>query len=90
MLHNASLRQNARANQIQFKPLKKEVEEWFKHRDIPIQTDIWIYPNYPNGWEAVVGAWDRVWIFESYKGRFSIKDVQHMQGFKPNGTLIRS
>ena len=89
-MQKTSLRKNARANQVQFKPLIKVVEKWFKHRDIPMQTDVWIYPNYPNGWEAVVGAWDRVWIFECYKGSFSIIDVQHMQGFKPNGTLIRS
>lgn len=80
---------NARANQLQYRRPRQEVRKWFQTRDILIATDIWIYDNC-NGWEAIVGAWDRIWILKSKDGVIWIKDIQHVQGFKPNGTIIVS
>lgn len=82
--------QNARADQLKYKKPRHKVRKWFKARDIPIATEIWIQPEYPNGWEAIVGAWDRIWILKSKDGVIWVKDIQPVQGFKPNGTLIVS
>jgi len=86
-MQQRTLRQQARANQLQFRSQIQAVEMWFESRDIPISTDVWIYPDYPDGYHAVCGAWDRVWIFEFYRGWLQIYDVQKVQGFNPNGTL---
>ena len=83
-------RRNARAEQLRHRQPRFEVRKWFKSRNIPITTEIWIYPEYPNGWEAILGAWDRIWILKCDRGTISIKDIQHVQGFNPNGTLIIS
>jgi hypothetical protein len=81
---------NARANQLQYyRGPRHEVQKWFKSRDISIATDIWILDDY-NGWEAIVGAWDRIWILKSKNGVIWIKDIQPVQGFKPNGMMIIS
>ncbi len=84
------VRKNASVDQLRYKKLRYEVRVWFKARNIPIATEIWILPEYPNGWEAVLGAWDRIWILKSKDGVIWVKDIQHVQGFKPNGTLIIS
>jgi hypothetical protein len=84
------VRKNARIEQLRYKQPRYEVRKWFKARNIPIVTEIWIYPEYPNGWEAILGAWNRIWILKSDRGMIHIKDIQHVQGFKPNGTLIIS
>lgn len=80
-------RTKALANQMQYLKPQFEVRKWFKKRGIPIATDIWVYPLYPGGWEAVLGAWDRVWIMKCDRGAIYVKDIQHVQGFNPNGTL---
>lgn len=85
-----NLRKKALADQLKYRKPKKAVEEWFAARDIPIATEIWITPLYPNGWEAVLGAWERVWIMRNDRGDIYIKDIQHVVGFNPNGTLIVS
>jgi hypothetical protein len=84
------IRGNGKTEQLRYKKPRYEVRVWFKARDIPITTEIWIYPEYPDGWEAILGAWDRVWILKSDRGVISVKDIQHVQGFNPNGTLIVS
>jgi len=84
------VRKNARVNQLQYKKPRYEVQKWFKSRNIPIATEIWIQPEYPNGWEAILGAWDRIWILKCDRGTIYVKDIQHVQGFRPNGTLIIS
>lgn len=81
---------NARANQLQYKKPQQEVRDWFEIRDIPIATEIWIQELYPYGWEAILGAWDRIWILKSKDGVIWVKDIQCVQGFRPNGTLIIS
>lgn len=62
------------------------MRKWFSDRDIELATDIWITPFFPSGWEAVVGAWDRVWILEGRNNLVWIKDIQHMQGFTKAGS----
>lgn len=89
------IRQTAIANQLPYKGARKKIEAWFNIRKIPIDTEIWVYNNYPYGYEAVVGAWERVWIFKYFctninGGYLSIKDIQPVQGFLPNGALIVS
>jgi hypothetical protein len=85
------IRRNARIDQLKYKKPRYEVQKWFKARNILIATEIWIYPEPPNGWEAIIGAWDRIWILKSdCGGTIRIKDIQHVQGFRPNGTLIIS
>jgi len=84
------IRKKALANQIQYKKPEVEVRTWFYKRNIPIATEIWIYPLYPNGWEAILGAWDRVWILKCDRGVIWVKDIQAVQGFNENGTLIVS
>lgn len=84
------VRKNALANQLQYKRPQADVRKWFKARDIPIATEIWIYPLYPSGWEAILGAWDRVWILRNDRGAIYVKDIQPVQGFHKNGTLIVS
>lgn len=67
------------------------VEEWLYERHIDQQSDIWVYPEYPNKWIAVVIAWDRVWIF-AYDAlvnrQMYILDIQPIRGFKLNGSII--
>ena len=84
------VRKNARVNQLQYEKPRHEVRKWFEARDIPIATEIWIYPEYSSNWEAILGAWDRTWILKCDRGTIYIKDIQHVQGFKPNGALIIS
>lgn len=88
------IRRRAKARQLKFRKYKKYVETWFKIRDIPLQSDIWIYPDYPFAMEAVVCAFDRVWIMRSYYPHRThdlfVKDVQHVKGFRLNGTIIFS
>lgn len=81
---------NAQADRMQYKVPQFQVRKWFHQRKILIATDIWIYPDYPDGWEAILGAWDRVWILKSIKGVIWVKDIQPNRGFNPNGTLIVS
>ncbi len=83
------IRANGKTDLLQYKKPQFEVRKWFKARDIPIATEIWIYPEH-NGWEAILGAWDRIWILKCDRGTIYVKDIQHVQGFKPNGTLIIS
>ncbi len=84
------VRKNGRIEQLRHRQPRNIVRKWFKSRNIPIVTEIWIYPEYPHGWEAILGAWDRIWILKYDRGTIHIKDIQHVQGFKPNGTLIIS
>lgn len=81
---------NAQINQAQYKHPRKVIRQWFEERDIHIATDIWIHPRYPYGWEAILGAWDRVWVLRVQQNKVNIVDIQHVQGFKPNGALIVS
>lgn len=83
-------RKNALVNQMQFRKPQAQVRKWFEERDIPIVSEIWIYPIYPFGWDAVLAAWDRVWILNCDRGKIVVKDIQPVQGFRPNGTLITS
>lgn len=79
----------AKANQYKYKKPKKEIENWLNNRDIELQSDIFIYPEYPTGWIGVVAAWNRVWIFKKQINKpLIIKDIQWFKGFNKNGSLI--
>lgn len=81
----------AKANQRRYHSAQTKIRHWMEDRDIvPIQSEIIIYPEYPDTWEAVVAAWDRVWIFRVVRGEIRIRDIQHVRGFRPNGALIFS
>ena len=84
----SELHRIARANQLKFRQPRRKIEQWLLERDIgPIQSDIWIYTEYPWGWVGVVAAWNRLWIFRDHRGNFMVVDVQHIQGLNKNGTL---
>jgi hypothetical protein len=51
-------------------------------------TDIRIYPDYPNGWHATVGAYSYVYVFSYDRGDISLT-IEDRRGFYPNGCLIR-
>lgn len=84
------VKRNAQINQSRYEQPKQVIWEWFNTAGIRIDTDIWIHPRYPYGWDAVLGAWDRVWVIRVHKNQVTITDIQHVQGFKRNGTLIVS
>lgn len=85
---NPNLRAKA-IHQLQYKKSIQEIKRWMRNRDIgPLQSDVWIYPNYPYGYEAAVCAWNRVWLFRRFGTHFYIDDIQPLQGFRPNGTII--
>lgn len=52
-------------------------------------TDIRIYPEYPIGWHATVGADNKVLVIKSEYGRISLS-IEPCLGFQKNGGLIRS
>jgi len=80
---------NRAIHELTFKRPIVKVETWLSERDIgPLQTEVWIYPLYPGGYQAIVAVWDRIWIFEEIKGRFRIADIQHVKGFSRNGIPI--
>jgi len=81
----------ARANQYKYGKPRKMIEDWLKSRDIDIQSEIFIYPEYPDGWIGVVAAWERIWIFKKVlEDQLIILDIQHYKGFNANGSLIFS
>lgn len=49
-------------------------------------TDIWIFPDYPYGWHAVVGSEGFFNIFYAYEdGRVRAMHQQKPAGFEKNG-----
>ena len=51
------------------------------------ETDIRIYPDYPVGWHATVGANDRVYIFTYRRGHQLSLEITPLIGFYKNGGL---
>ena len=85
----ASLIQRAEADQLKYALPRQIIERELEARKVVPQTDIWIYPNYPNGFTAVVGAHDKfVYIFEAVKGSIVSIDQRLCLGVRPNGSLI--
>lgn len=81
-------RRLARANQLLYRHPADEVRAFFERAEIPLASDIWIYPNYPHGYYAVCGAYDRVWVFEKYRNRLVIASIQPIRGFNMDGSFI--
>jgi hypothetical protein len=86
--NDTPIRRAARANQIKYKSEKYIIEKWLTDRHIPPQTEIWIFPNYPDGYLAVVGAQSMTWIFDYYYGHISIRNIHMPRGFRANGAPI--
>lgn len=85
----AKLIQRAEADQLRFALPRQIIEYELKARKVVPQTDIWIYPDYPNGFTAVVGAHDRfVYIFKVVKATIVSVDQRLCIGVRPNGSLI--
>lgn len=82
------LRRLAQANQLQYRRPKIIIEKWLTDRCIPPQTEVWIFPNYSDGYFAVVGAADRMWVFEWYQDHISIRNIHQPRGFRANGAPI--
>lgn len=91
MLKSAKeLRKRALANQFQYKRIQEKIEIFCKERRIKIQTEIWIYFNYPDGWKGVLGCFDDyVLIFViTPRQLVYIEDMKPLLGIRLNGTLI--
>lgn len=85
----ASLIQRAEADQLQYALPRSIIERELEERQVKPQTDIWIYPNYPANFTAVVGAHDVfVYIFEVHKSKIVSIDQKPCLGVRPNGSLI--
>lgn len=85
----ASLMNLAEADQLKYALPRQIIERELKARKVVPQTDIWIYPNYPDGFTAVVGAHDKfVYIFEVVKSSIVSIDQRLCLGVRPNGSLI--
>lgn len=79
----------AAAEQIIYSHLIENVRKFLENIKIKPETDIRIYPNYPEGWEATVGANGRIYIVKSVWGNITL-DIEPVVGFSKNGALIRS
>ena len=81
--------QRAKIDQLQYCLPKQIIQEGLDRIGVRRQTEIWIYPNYPEGFTAVVGAHDEyVYIFEVEKSRIISKEITRCLGVRPNGSLI--
>jgi hypothetical protein len=57
-------------------------------RNLVKQSDIWIYPVYPEGFTGVVAMHDLVYIFEWRRGECVSIDVKTPLGIRENGSII--
>lgn len=81
----------AKVDQLQYTLPKATVQRAMETMGLEAQTDIWIYPNYPAGFTAVVGAEDVfVYIFECVWGKIVGVRRRDCLGVRPNGSLIYS
>jgi len=79
----------AKIDQLQYALPKFVIQRELDVRNIVQKTEIWIYPNYPVGYTAVVGGNDnRVYIFEVDRGFGRLVDAVPCLGVRPNGSLI--
>lgn len=76
-------------SQLKYRKPRDIVNAELRRYDLEPRTDIWIYPAYPYGWDAVVGAGNlRVYIFTYRRGNLRLTDIKPCRGFRKNGTLI--
>jgi hypothetical protein len=80
--------QAAAGQQVMYRVPIEIVREKLKVMGIRPETRIHIYPEYPTGWHATVGANDRIYIFTCCRGWITL-EIEPCYGFRPNGTLIR-
>lgn len=78
----------AKIDQLQYHYPKQIIQDELDFRQVERQTEIWIYPKYPRGFRGVVGAHDRVYIFEVELGSIVSIDAKPVRGVRPNGSLI--
>jgi hypothetical protein len=79
----------AEIDQLKYALPRQIIERELEARGVVPQTDIWIYPNYPDGFTAVVGAHNVfVYIFKVYKAAIISIDQKRCLGVRPNGSLI--
>lgn len=77
------------AEQLKYRRIRNLIERELEICHITPMTDIWVYPQYPFGWEAVLGAEpDRVYIFKGRKSKIFDLDVRPIKGIRKNGSLI--
>lgn len=72
--------------QLKYRKPLSVVEKKLQEMMIIPETDIRIYPVYPTGWYATVGANNRVYIFISNRGVVTL-EIQPVYGFLPGGSL---
>lgn len=77
----------AKASQLEYWKEREQVVSLVALMEIVPQTDIWIYTDYPDGWYAVFGGEDKVYIVDEHKGKRHLS-TQPVRGFNPNGSLI--
>ena len=79
----------AKIDQLRYTWPKHVIQRELDERFIKRNTEIWIYPTYPAGYMAVVGAFkDLVYIFEAEWGLVVSMEVRRCLGVRPNGSLI--
>ena len=74
-------------NEIEFRVPISIVRAKLVEMNIVPETDIRIYPDYPVGWHATVGANDRVYIFTYRRGHQLSLEITPLFGFYKNGGL---
>lgn len=87
-------RQMYRVNRLRYKSEMLFIERVLEDILVIPMTDIWIYPAYPDGFQAVVGGLeideetdeDFVYIMDVVDGLVTI-DRHEPRGFYPNGSL---
>lgn len=81
----------AQLMQIRFRKIIALVEERLEYIGLKKESEIWVTDFYQNGWEAVVGAEERLWVFTCHNTRNEdIKlSVEPCNGCWPSGAFIR-
>lgn len=78
----------AAEERLRFREPINIVEKKLMEINVIPETDIRVYPDYPLGWHATVGANDRIYVIISRRGRISLS-IESCYGFYKNGALRR-
>lgn len=80
-------------NNLRYRKPIRIVKELLREMDLKAATDIWIYPQYPFGWEGAVGVMrlgsqPLVYVFKKDRERIFLSGIYLCRGFRKNGSLI--
>lgn len=83
-----SLATVAAAEQIRYRGPISIVKQRLKQLGLEPSSNVWIYPEYPIGWEATVLCSSFVYSFKNDRGRLTLS-IEPFIGFYKNGALKR-